>query len=195
MKLRGKADDRRRAANERAHSVLRIVDAVDDLGKRTVVADGARQNKRHVMAHAGLHDAVADGIFVDKFLDRAAAAHAVDRLQMMIMPHRDGFVRVDVLPERRVHQPRFQVVRGHGVARHEAVGIAVFDQRLHRVARIGVEHERGPEHPEDVAVFFFVAQKVVESVVIAGERRFARTALAERECIARVVCLKKAALV
>ncbi len=63
------------------------------------------------------------------------------------------------------------------------MGIPVFDELDHRVPRIVVEGDCGTEHPHDASVFFLVAEKLVEPVVVAGIGRFAGPARTESEGI------------
>ena len=92
-----------------------------------------------------------------------------------------ALLRVDILPQRRVQQRTLQVVRGKSVARQQAVGIAIFDERLH--GRLGrrVEAACRTEHPYHIAVLFFMAQQPGQCVIIPRESRFPAAPGAERE--------------
>ena len=185
MQLRRQADDRGGASHLRTHGVLRPVHVADDLRQRAVVADGAGQHERHALLDAGVHDAVADAVLREKRGDRSAGAHAVDHVDVVIVPVGHRTLGVDVLPERRAQQCALQVMRRQRVARHQPVAEAPLDQRGHRVARIGIERAGRAEHPENPAVLALVAQQLVELVVIAGIRRLARTVVAERKALVR----------
>ena len=130
-----------------------------------------------------VHNAVVNLVVVDKLRNRAARAHFVDYVQMVVVSVRVRFLRVDILPERGVQQRTLQIVRRERVSGQQTVRIAVFDQFLHCPARVIVKGKCGSHDPEDVPVLLFVAQKLHEMVVISCIRRFAAPALPEDELI------------
>lgn len=110
-----------------------------------------------------------------------AARAALMTSMLVVMAVGAALLRVDILPQRRVQQRTLQVVRGKSVARQQAVGIAIFDERLH--GRLGrrVEAACRTEHPYHIAVLFFMAQQPGQCVIIPRESRFPATPGAERE--------------
>ena len=130
-----------------------------------------------------VHNAVVDFIVVNKLPDRAAGAHFVDHVQMVVVSVRVRFLRVDILPERGVQQRALQIVRRERVSGQQTVRIAVFDQFLHCPARVIVKGKCGPHDPENVSVLLFVAQKLHEMIIVSGIGRFAAPALPEDELI------------
>ena len=183
MEHGGKANDRRAFFHELSHFTLALISISDDLGKRPIVADGAREDKRDVIFDRTVHNAVVNLVVVDKLRNRAAGAHFVDYVQMVVVSVRVRFLRVDILPERGVQQRALEIVRRERVSGQQTVRIAVFDQFLHCPARVIVERERRPHDPQNVPVLLFIAQKLHEMVVISCIRRFAAPALPEDELI------------
>ena len=183
MEHRGKADDRCGFFDQLPHGALAAVGVADDLGQRAVVADGAGQDERHVVLYDAVDDAVVDVIVLDELRDRAAAAHLVDDVQMVIVAVGLGLLRIDILTERGVQQRAFQIVRGKGIAGHEAVCVAVFDQRLHGSSGVLVKGKRGAHDPEDIAVLLLIAQKLDQPVIVLGIGGLAAASLTEHKLI------------
>lgn len=106
-----------------------------------------------------MHNAVPDAVLFDERRNGACSPRGVDDVDVVVMAVGAALLRVDILPQRRVQQRTLQVVRGKSVARQQAVGIAIFDERLH--GRLGrrVEAARRTEHPYHIAVLFFMAQQ------------------------------------
>ena len=181
MQLSGEGYYRRRLARVLAHGVLRVVYIRYHIGKRTVVADGAREHIGDIVPDERLHDARADVVLLDIVLYSARFADKVYRVQVMVVPVRDIVLCVYVLPEPGVEQIALEVVRREGVARKERVAVAVVDERLHGGAGVVVEHAGGTQHPDYLAVVSVVAQNIIEAVVVAGIRSFAALSHPERE--------------
>lgn len=78
-----------------------------------------------------MHNAVPDAVLFDERRNGACSPRGVDDVDVVVMAVGAALLRVDILPQRRVQQRTLQVVRGKSVARQQAVGIAVFDERLH----------------------------------------------------------------
>ena len=183
MEHGGKTNDRRAFFHKLSHFTLALVSISDDLGKRPIVADRAGEDKRDVIFDRTVHNAVVNLVVVDKLRNRAAGAHFVDYVQMVVVSVRVRFLRVDILPERGVQQRALQIVRRERVSGQQTVRIAVFDQLLHRPARVIVKGKCGSHDPEDVPVLLFVAQQLHEMIVIARVGRFAAPSLPEDELI------------
>ena len=128
-----------------------------------------------------MHNAVPDAVLFDERRNGACSPRGVDDVDVVVMAVGAALLRVDILPQRRVQQRTLQVVRGKSVARQQAVGIAIFDERLH--GRLGrrVEAARRTEHPYHIAVLFFMAQQPGQCVIIPRESRFPAAPGAERE--------------
>ena len=119
-----------------------------------------------------MHNAVPDAVLFDERRNGACSPRGVDDVDVVVMAVGAALLRVDILPQRRVQQRTLQVVRGKSVARQQAVGIAIFDERLH--GRLGrrVEAACRTEHPYHIAVLFFMAQQPGQCVIIPRESRF-----------------------
>ena len=100
------------------------------------------------------------------------------------MAVRHGLLGIDVLAQRRVQQRALEIVGRQRVARHQTVGVAVFDQLGHRVARVAVKGEGRAHHPEDVALLALGPEQLDQPVVVAGVGGLAAAALAEDELVA-----------
>ena len=94
-----------------------------------------------------------------------------------------GLLGVNVLAQGGVQQGALQVVGGKGVARQEAVGVAVFDEQLHGLAGVGVEGEGRPHDPDDIAVVLLVAEKLHQPVIVPGVGGLPAAAGAENEAV------------
>ena len=70
-----------------------------------------------------------------------------------------------------------------GVARQQAVAVAVVDQGLHGLPRAVVKGEGGAHDPHDVAVVLLVTQQLHQPVIILGIGGLAAAALPEHELI------------
>ncbi len=92
---------------------------------------------------------------------------------MMIMPHGRLFLGVYALPQRGLIQRSFQIMGRKGVARQQAVHIALAHQRRKRPARIGIKDHRRPAHPQNIALLPVMAQYVVQGVIVYGKRGLA----------------------
>ncbi len=183
MQHGGHADDRGGLADMVAHGVLGLVGVAEHAGQGPVVADGTGQHIGHAVALERVHDAVVHALLLDELVDASPVAHAVDGVQVMVVPVGAVLLGVDVLAERSVEVSPFQIVGGQGVAGEHSVHVAGVDDLREGLAGIAVEGEGRPHDPHDGAVLAVVAQKLVELVVIAGERRLARTAHAKSEVV------------
>ena len=99
------------------------------------------------------------------------------------MPVRHGALGIDVLAERRAEQSRLKVMRREGVPRKQSMDKAMLDERLHGEAAVMVKGAGRPHHEQDIAMLPFMPKQGVQTVVILGKRRLARTTRAERELI------------
>ena len=103
---------------------------------------------------------------------------------MMVVPVGFAFLGVDILPEGRLKQRSLQIMRRQGIAGQNRIDISIFDQRDHRLFGIGIKDNRRPQHPDNIAMFLFIAQQFIQAVIIAGVRRLAGPSGAEGESIA-----------
>ena len=85
---------------------------------------------------------------------------------MVVVAVGHGALGVYVLTQGGVQVSPLKVVGSQGVARHEAVNVAVFHYGLHGPPGVTVESEGGAHHPDYLAVLLFVFQKLGELVVI-----------------------------
>ena len=69
----------------RRDSETRVVGIGDDIGHRPVVPDAARQDKRHIVANAFVHDAAFENALFDRRLDAPQAADGVDGPEMVLV--------------------------------------------------------------------------------------------------------------
>ena len=162
---------------------MRLVDVADDLWQRAVVADRTGQHEGDVLLHNAVHDAVFNVTVLDELRDRAAAPHEVEHVQMVVVAVGHRLLGVDVLAQRRVQQRALEIVRRQRVARHQAVGVAVFDEPLHREARVAVKGKGRAHHPQDVPTLTLGLQQLDQPVVVAGVGGLAAAALAEDELV------------
>ena len=125
------------------------------------------------MLFAAVDDAVVDLLFFDEFADTAVVSHAIDQIQMVIVPVGHGLLRVNVLTERGLEISALKVMGGKGVPRKDRVHIIVFDQAGHRSACVGIEGKGGAHDPDDLAVVALVAQQLIELIIIARKCRLA----------------------
>ena len=139
-----------------SHFHLSGIYVPDHLRQRTVVPDRPSQDKGNALLYAAIHNPVADLIVLDKLGDRSASSHLIDYVQMIIVPVGLRLLRIDILSQRRMEKSPFQIMRRQRVPRHQAVRIAVLHQRLHGVAGILVKGKRGPHHPDNVSMPFFI---------------------------------------
>ena len=102
MKHGRQADHRGGLFHQVSHLALSLVRVTDHLRHRAVVADGAGQHEGHVVLHATVDDSVVDLVVLDELRDRAAAAHLVDYVQVVVVAVRLRLLGVDVLAQRRV---------------------------------------------------------------------------------------------
>ena len=82
-----------------------------------------------------------------------------------------------------MQQRALQIVGTQGVARQQAVAVAVVDEGLHGLACAVVKGEGGTHDPHDVAVVLLVAQQLHQPVIVLGIGGLPAAALAEHELI------------
>ena len=102
------------------------------------------------------------------------------------MAERLALLCVDILAERRVKVGSLEIVRGQRVAGEHGVRIAARNNLGKCISCVAVKGERGSHHPYNIAVVLFIAEQIVDLVIISRERGLAGAALAEREGI--VMC-------
>ena len=85
---------------------------------------------------------------------------------MVVVAVWHGFLGVYVLAEGGVQVSPLKVVGSQGVARHEAVNVAVFHYGLHGPPGVTVEGKGGAHHPDYLAVLLFVPEQLGKLVVI-----------------------------
>ena len=183
MQHGGKADHRGGAPHQRTHGVSALIGVGVHLRQRAVVPDGAGQHKGNIALHAAVQYAVVDMVVLNKLGDRAAAALPVQHVQMVVVAVGLAALGVDVLSQRRMETGGLQIVGAQGVARQQAVAVAVFDHGLHGGPCPGVKGEGGPHDPDDAAMVTLVAQQRRQLVVILGVGRFAAASLTEHELV------------
>ena len=134
--------------------------------------------------HAAVDYAVVDAVLVYEGGDGAAGSHLVYHVQVIVVALGLGLLGVDVLAQGGVEQGPLQIVDRQGVARQDALDIAVVYHALHGPAGVGVKGEGGAHDPDDLAaVLLFIAQQADEPVIIPGVRGLPAAALAEDELV------------
>ena len=91
-----------------------------------------------------------------------------------------------------MQQRALQVVGRERVSCHQTVGISVIDQGLHCVSRVIVEGKRRSHDPDDLPMFFFIAKKVHQAVIVSRIGGLPASSLAEHKFIRKRVrfCLE-----
>ena len=138
-----------------------------------------------------IDDAVPDIFALDEFRDRAVELHAVDRIEVVVMPVRNVLLRVDVLPERGVKVSPLKIMRCERIACEHRVHISPFDQRGKRRARIAVKGKGRAHDPDRVSMLALMTQQLVELVIITGKRGLTGTPLPERKRLLQTSLLRK----
>ncbi len=128
-------------------------------------------------------DAVVDVFLLDELPDAAVVSDPVDGVEMIVMPERLAFLRVDILAERRVQIRSFQVMRRQCVSCEHRIYISAGDEPGKSIPCIRVECKSGSHNPDNISVLFFIAEQLVNLIVISRECRLAGAALTECECI------------
>ena len=117
----------------------------DHVGQRAVVADAAGQQEIDVVLHAFVHDAGGEHALVDRVANRAAAANAVDRPQVMLVAGLGNARLVEMDAQAGAEERLLDVVRGQRVAGKQLVDVAAANQRAQDRSAAGVDDRRAAD--------------------------------------------------
>ena len=140
-----------------------------------------------------MNDAVVDVLGLQKGGDGAVEPNPVDGVQVVVVAQGLALLGVDVLAQSGGEIGGLQVVGGQGVARQHRMDISAPDQPGKGVPGVVVEGEGGAHDPHHLAVVLFVAQQLIELVVVPGKGRLPGPTLAEgKDVPAAVLALAEA---
>ena len=78
--------------------------------------------------------------------------HLIDRIQMMIVPHRAAFLRIDILSQGGSQIGRLQVMGSQRVSGQHRIHVARLDQLRKGISSVIIKGKRRAHDPNDLAV-------------------------------------------
>src|SRR5579862_1800476 len=159
-----KHQDHLRAPEEPGVIPLRAEKVHLGVGHGAVVANGARERKRHPFGYAFVEDAAGERLLPDRRGETAATPDEVDGLQVVLMAAAHGDAPLEIDPERSAQQALLDIVDGDGVPAEEGLHVPVADEAREVFPRARMDDHRAG-HDGDLASLFPYAAEFPRDLV------------------------------
>jgi len=122
----------------------------------------------------------------------AQAADLIDGIDVVIVAVEVGLLGVHILPQSSPQIARLQVVGGQGVSGHQPVDKAVPHQGGKGGPGVGVKGTGRSHDPQDIPMLPFVAEQVVQAVIVDGICGLPAAPSTEGKCLRLAALIHKA---